>query len=178
MTTETVDKISAAKRQTNAAIRLLFAREDPLACLSLSSAAWQVLRDLAQVQECQWHQEFERMIRPEKRNLFWRTVNGPYNFMKHADRDPDANIEISDLNVDLTLISCVQYYRSLTGQVTMEMRVFLSWFIILYPDILENEVLSAEMGRDPVFSSIRNQERSESLTLGAVILQRKLQERQ
>jgi hypothetical protein len=58
MPSETVTKIAAAERQTNAAIRLLFDHGDPLACLSLASAAWGLLRDLAQQQDkCEWHQD-------------------------------------------------------------------------------------------------------------------------
>ena len=42
-----VNKIEAVRRQLDAAIRMLFANEDPLAIHTLSMAAFRILRDLA-----------------------------------------------------------------------------------------------------------------------------------
>ena len=47
MGTIKANKIEAVRRQRDAAIRMLFANEDPLAIHTISMAAFRILRDLA-----------------------------------------------------------------------------------------------------------------------------------
>jgi len=60
-----VNKIEAVRRQLDAAIRMLFANEDPLAIHTLSMAAFRILRDLAAKHDDSYmHKVVGSMIKP------------------------------------------------------------------------------------------------------------------
>ena len=65
MTEIDVNKIEAVRRQTNAGIRMLFSGEDPIAVITVSSAAFRVARDLARASGLgSMEQRFQDLIRP------------------------------------------------------------------------------------------------------------------
>lgn len=143
---DSIDKITAARRQVNAAIRILFSGEDILAVYTVAAGAYRVLADLAQHEgtilvgdksvEAAYNDlnvegtgkslsDFQRDVR--------RELNRPANFLKHADKDPEATSVIDDKMTDILLLDCCSSYEKLTGKFTYEMVAFLEWYLAIYP---------------------------------------------
>ncbi|MXY64676.1 hypothetical protein F4212_01880 [Candidatus Poribacteria bacterium] len=141
-----IDKITAARRQVNAAIRILFSGEDILAIYAVAAGAYRVLADLAKNNgtilvgdksvETAYNDlhvertgkslsEFQRDVRKE--------MNRPANFLKHADKDPEATSVIDEHMTDILLLDCCSSFEELTGEFTDEMVSFLEWYFAVYP---------------------------------------------
>lgn len=132
-----VNKPEAARRQADAAIRLLFGGEDVLACATLAGAANKIVRDLAESGgKSPSLTSLKAIIRPGMEKEFWQVWNSVPNFLKHADQDPAAIIEFEDEWVDLSLFHTVIIYRELGFAVTPEMIALWSIVIAHYPTFM------------------------------------------
>ena len=141
-----INKITAARRQVNAAIRILFSGEDILAIYMVAAGAYRVLADLAKHEgailigdksvEASYNNlhvkrtgksllDFQRDVR--------KKLNRPANFLKHADKDPEATLIINEQMTDNLLLDCCSSYEKLTSVFTDEMVVFLEWYLAVYP---------------------------------------------
>lgn len=140
-----IAKIDAARRQLLAAIHIHWYLDEPLAVYTLAANSWEVADALIN------HQGGKlRMIdqfvaahgRPAKD--FRDQLNGPRNFLKHADRDPDALLaSISDEDCDSTVgVACLDYMVA-SGRSPYILGLFMTWYAALYPaktgDFLRNE---------------------------------------
>jgi hypothetical protein len=133
------NKTDAARRQIDAAIRMLFAGEDILAVATLAGAGCRIVRDLSQ--RCgagPYWQSWKAVIKPEMWGQFWGgVVNKLPNFLKHADRDSDDILEdVSAEAVDLTLWIAVLLYADLGNQFTHPMVCFHIWMVASNPDLI------------------------------------------
>lgn len=92
-----VNKTEAARWQIDVAIRLLFSNEDPVAIHTLVAAALRILRDICEKRDdTVTHKIFKAIIRPGMEKKFWRMMSAPANFLKHANRDPNAILDNID----------------------------------------------------------------------------------
>ncbi|MBI2471132.1 MAG: hypothetical protein HYV59_07805 [Planctomycetes bacterium] len=151
-----INKFEASQRQIDAAIRMLFSNEDPVAIHTLAMASFQVLQDLAAKRsDCSIDKMTKSIIKPGKEKELRKILHSLSNFLKHADRDPEAVINNVDeeANDFVLLFSCF-YYRDLGQQLTSEMTTLLSWSYIWHPDLQTIIV-------PPVFNSIISQVRTE-----------------
>lgn len=163
MTRITVDKTEAARRQVDAAIRMLFSNEDPVAIHTLASAAFRILSDLAGKRSDSHMQEFpQAMIKPGMGRKFWRQWNTPANFLKHADEEANEGI----------LFMASLYYQDLGHQLTSEMITLVGWYTAMHPDFLREDA-SAIFKQSALQSGVclRNKSRSEQLATGGHLLQ-------
>lgn len=144
------NKVDAARRQTDAAIRMLFANEDPFAIHTVAAAANRILRDMAENQGGSlWHEGVKQLIRPGMEGKFWGAMNKAANFLKHADSDPHEVLEAGEEFNDLIIMSNCVYYTCLGFEQTPEMRGFLGWHMVMYPDLLlDGPAKSLVSGRD------------------------------
>ena len=130
-----VNKSEAARRQIDAAIRMLFSGEDPVAVHTLAMAGFRVLRDLAKHVENPIDILIDSMIKPEKKAELWRQINSLSNFLKHADKDPyEIHDPIEEEINDVVLLLAVQYYQYLGYQSTREMLILRAWCMVFYPE--------------------------------------------
>ena len=135
MTKIEVNKLEAAQRQIDAAIRMLFSGEDPVAIHTLASAGFTILRDLLGAQD-----PIDSIIRPEKKREFWRKQKGLANFLKHADKDPkDIHDSVEEEANDFLLYLALIRYHKLRQPLTLEMKVLQAWMTMIYPDVLQVE---------------------------------------
>jgi hypothetical protein len=95
----TIDKLQAAKGQLREAIRLWFNEGDPVAVHCLVCSAHQIIHDLNSKQRWRDLLYDSLVIKDEFRKEWIRLIKNPYNFLKHADRDPDG---IVNLDTELT----------------------------------------------------------------------------
>ena len=132
----TITKIDAAKKHLNTAIALFFEEGDAVSIHTLSSAAYQVLRDIGKGKI-----DFDTLagaecVKDEKKKEFWDLLFKARNFFKHADRDPDPNgsIDFDPWQSELFLYDSIRIYVHLTGKQTVEMGFYSIWFMTRYPD--------------------------------------------
>jgi hypothetical protein len=129
-----ISKIEAAQRQLDTAIRLFLADDDWVAIHTLASASGRILRDLAEHRGSSAWDRLKEHIRPEMRKEFWGLLNGPANFFKHAQRDPNDFLEDVNptVNDHLILLNCLLFV-DLKGRLTTPMSIFHCWYVGAYP---------------------------------------------
>ena len=159
MASVSITKLSAAQRQIDAAIRILFSGEDALAVHTVVAAAHGIVSDLAKKRNVTpghtpytesigkamatlYRQRFGITI-PNRKLRYWAAqfekehfrphLNRPANFLKHADQDAGKVLDQDGLQTDtLLLFSCVTY-TELGLEYTPEMTAFCRWHLAVYP---------------------------------------------
>jgi hypothetical protein len=175
MTKIRVNKVEAARRQIDAAIRMLFSNEDPVAVHTVAMASLRIVRDLAAKRDDGYINKIVKtIIKPGMEKEFWRLFQIPANFFKHADRDPDGLLENIDekANEGVIFLAC-SFYQDLGHQYTPEMMTLVAWYMALHPEIISvdapsqfKQVLSeAEL-------DVRGWTRADQLAIGQQLLQR------
>lgn len=169
-----VDKVEAARRQMDTAVRLLFANEDPLPIHTLVMAAFGILKDLSSGRpDLFWPQVLEAIVRPEKRQALWRTLNASSNYLKHADKDPSAILsDFREESNDSMLVLGALYYQGLGYPLTTEMQAIITWYLATRPDVLSEQTPPAL--RDAIScmgQSLQALTRQEQLACGQVLIQ-------
>ena len=162
-----LDKPEAARRQIDAAIRMLFSGEDPVAIHTLAMAGFRVLRDLAKHAESPMESLIDSRLKPDKKAKLWRRINSLSNFLKHADKDPDeihAPVE-EEIN-DVVLLLAVQYYQDLGYQPTHEMLILRAWCMVFYPEFLLPNTNPQLLKMVKALDADRNLPRDEKLAKG------------
>jgi|SRR5208282_2307760 len=152
MATVVVNKIAAAQRQLDAAIRWLFAQEDILPVHTVAAAARRLLCDIAEERGLTIV-DYEGILRnvyaqltgkhpdpaqmapgtPQFKKWFQKEINRPTNFLKHAEHDVDTAIDSSDLNTDYLLLEACATYSKLGLEWTPEMHAYARWHLAVYP---------------------------------------------
>ena len=171
MTNIKVNKPEAARRQINAAIRMLFSGEDPVAVHTLAMAGFRVLRDLAKHAENPMDILINSMIKPEKETELWRHINSLSNFLKHADKDPyEIHVSVAEEINDVVLLLAAKYYQVLGYQPTQEKSALITWCMVLYPEFLLSDTNSQLFKMVKALDADRNLPRDEKLAKGLQLL--------
>lgn len=166
-----VNKPEAAKRQIDAAIRMLFSGEDPVAVHTLAMAGFRVLRDLAKHAENPMDILINSMIKPEKGAELWRHINSLSNFLKHANKDPyEIHVPVAEEINDVVLLLAAKYYQALGYQPTQEMSALITWCMVLYPEFLLSDTNSQLLKMVKALDADRNLPRDEKLAKGLQLL--------
>lgn len=170
-----VDKIGAATRQLELAIRLLFQNEDPIGIHTLVAAAFRILRDIGKAKNSDIHQYLTAVIKPEMQGKFWKVFSHVANFCKHADSDPDAILEgvQEEVNDVLILLACF-FYRDIELNWTPPMVAFVAWYIVIHPtfiDCLQDDPVLRQIVQNVEMSMIRVKSRDEQLNEGKMVLE-------
>lgn len=115
-----ISKIEVARRQIDAAIRMLFEEADVLAVQTLAWAAYCIVSDLAKAVGCAEPPHsvvYKQVLASEHRRIS--------NFLKHADRDSfEAIYEFPEDSPEFVLDVALALFVAIGGQVTEEMRAF------------------------------------------------------
>lgn len=133
-----VTKTQAAQRQIDVAVRMLFLEEDAIAVHTLASAAFRIVRDLSVHKTGDsLLSRFAEMIRPGKEKEFWKAINRPANFLKHADTDPNEVLEgVSEESNEMTLFMSSLLYVDLGNQATIEMAAIIAYVAGMNPQLV------------------------------------------
>ena len=168
-----IEKTEAARRQIDAAIRWLFAGEDPIPVFTVASAGYRILRDIADKRgDVGIHQAHIDHIRPGMEKEYWKHINAPVNFLKHAEKDPDATYKgFKEIFNDVTISMACLYYHGLGYEITTEMHWFSVWYMIQNPRIIkESEPIKIQIVEELPF--VKNMTRSAKLEVGRRLLER------
>jgi hypothetical protein len=134
---EHLTKLDVAKRELREAIWLLFHERDAVAVHILAAAAHQILGDLAQQQGMETIRN-SPYLRAGKGKQWITALNYPQNYLKHADRDPDAILEFNTELPHFFIVDAIQLYKQLTrGPLFLEGALYLIWFAAKYPELVE-----------------------------------------
>jgi hypothetical protein len=144
MTTEgplKVGKLDAAQRQLRTAITLWFTGGDPVSIHTLAFAAYEVLHTVSKKRN-----KYRRdllfdtdLVKDEYRSQWNMRLKKEAHFFKHADRDPDGEIEFNP-EVSWGFILYATLGRELCGvSPSEEESAFLWWFQIHEPKLLTEE---------------------------------------
>ena len=137
-----INKIDAARRQLDAAIRMTFGGEDPVAIHSVVAAAHRIIRDICEKRgDIESYLRFTDWIAPGHEKDFWGAMNASSNFIKHANADTDAIHEMDDEVSDYMIAFASKWYRDLGYSPSIEMRVFIGWWAIQNIKALKPEAL-------------------------------------
>ena len=138
--TERITKLDAARRQLSVAIRLLLEDKDMLAVHTLVGAAHAVLERIAlggKSRNTRKKLKDNIFVRNDCRLAFTRHVNEARNFLKHADRDSGDTHEFNPNNTAYWLCDAVWMLHQATGRWGKEGTVFIGWFMLAHPDVLD-----------------------------------------
>jgi hypothetical protein len=84
-----------------------------------------------------YRERLRDLIKPEYYKDAIRQFNKRQNFLKHADKDPDG--EMDDLSLKelaLVIVFATSNFHLLTNRVTSEMFTFLRWFGVAEPHLV------------------------------------------
>lgn len=152
-----ITKATAAQRQIDAAVRMLFSEEDVLAIHTVTAAAHRIVVDLLRdrnspaaedvyASAIRWtFSELSGRVPPDnalpqlmRRFREWR--NRPANFLKHADKDAATSIDLDTMDTDHLLLEACVLYSELGLPFTPEMRAFGRWHLGVYPQEEEDRI--------------------------------------
>jgi hypothetical protein len=127
-----VGKIEASDRQLNEAVQMWLDARDPLSIHTVTMAGFGILKDLHQVQ---FQEEATDPLRNLLSQIAYNKFNEISNFLKHADRDPDANISVPDDRLNESRIGiCLTVLRCLGRPLTPTLGAFHLMSLMTYPE--------------------------------------------
>jgi hypothetical protein len=137
-----VDKIEAASRELDTAIRLWFDEDDPVSIHLLACSAYQIFDDVNTTTRGPELLYNSLVFKDEYRSEAIRRFKKEYNFFKHADTDPSATIEFNpEITPGMMLFAC--FGLKVLGQPTNELRdAFATYMAMARPRILKEPLKS------------------------------------
>lgn len=110
-------------RQIREAVRLYFEQRDSVVLHTIIASAHQILIDLGK------SKEIKSMLKNPTASK--GTLNYPYNFFKHADKDPEAKINIGPLEefAQGYIMDAIVMLQQLTGSIPIQAKVYWVWFV-------------------------------------------------
>ena len=88
-------------------------------------------------------------LRKQEIQQHLRTINYPYNFFKHADRDSRGRINIALLD-QLTsdfIMDAIVMLQKLANDIPIEAKVYWFWFVSKYPQEFDNLPQDGEIAK-------------------------------
>lgn len=170
-----VGKLEAARRQLQAAIRLMFEGGDPIVTHTLVGAASIVLSDL--VEHRLPHKSWDRFAQ-EANNLktknYFNIMREAQNFLKHARDDPDGTLELNPTDTEsLAFFATLNAGELLShgglGKLSMEESVFQLWYIACQAPAVEDAADLFEQALK-VFGDLRGCSRTDRISAGKRVL--------
>ena len=152
-----ITKLQAAELQLNSAIMLFFENHDLLSSHTLAAASREITDDLCEKQVSQifnaeaarlgdplkvrlsFREEIKILIKPEHLKEAMALFRRRQNFLKHADRDPNAEMEeIQSKDLALEIFFAIKNFALLAQRVTREMTTFLYWIGVAHPELVKD----------------------------------------
>ena len=135
---EKINKLNCAKRQIETAISLFLDYGDEVSIHTLIAAAHKILfnkigksiikNDVFNIPA------FNKFSEKEKKRYF-NEITGSENFFKHADKDPDGELEFDSKITEYFIFDAIRMYYLLSKKETDLMSKYNVWFYLNYPDL-------------------------------------------
>lgn len=134
--TQIISKLEASRRQLDTAIDLWFENRDGLSVFTLAFASLKVLLNIYPHDVDDGFGAVIDKLIDEK--IGWKNFSRHANFLKHADRDPDA--VLTDFHPDMGMtvlgLATLLYRRLDKGGLSLTMMAFDSWIELTAADEL------------------------------------------
>lgn len=138
-----ISKLDAARRQIDAAIRMTFAGEDPVAIHSVVAAGHRIIKDLCEKRgDIESYLQFTDWINPNYAKEYWQRLNASANFLKHADKDADHIHDMDDQTSDYMILFASRWYGALGNSLSIEMKVFAGWWMAYHPEHIKPDAIA------------------------------------
>ena len=133
-----IDKLDAARRQLETAALLYFNDQDIVSIHTLTAAAYEIVESLAQRRgrSTLAQSSLLKLLSDDLAKEVRSAMRVPQNFLKHADRDPDAQLEFEPDFTEFLLLDAMSTYAQITGEIPRLFDVFSKWFAIQKPHSL------------------------------------------
>lgn len=135
-----VNKLDAAKRQLHVAIKWWFANDDPVAVHTLAAASHEIIHMLFRRRGLRGLLFDSPFIRDEYRADFARALKGRASFFKHAQKDPDGEIEFDPIVNEPLLLASIYALSQMREPLTAPEQAFMAWFRLHSPHLFERDV--------------------------------------
>mgnify|MGYP001581773305 CR=1 FL=1 len=122
-----IPKLEAARRQLESAITLFFENGDPVAIHTLACAAYDVIDNVNHSRggkDMFVKRRYTQM--PERPNK--ATLNSVQNFFKHADKDPEGELEFFPEMTEPIMADACKTYMEMTGEKVALFHCMMWWF--------------------------------------------------
>lgn len=167
-------KIEAAKRQLDAGVRMLFAKEDALAVHTLAFAAYGLLRDLSKgVGPTDTLKRLEADANLREGTEFWGDLKRLANFLKHADRDSAEMIRgiPEEFNEAVLLMDCF-LLREISDLSSPESQALWLWHHALYFINIDDAPIAYWEWVEESVKQLHTATREQRIDIGANLLQK------
>ncbi len=134
-----ITKLEAAARQLDVAISLWFRDEDLIAVHTLAAASHQVVHDIVQQNKGPDLIFNTLSIKDEYRKGFIRLMKEPQNFFKHADKDPQGEIDFYHAMPEFFIMMTLVGLEFLKVPYDGYRAAFSHWFTIHHPEVLNEK---------------------------------------
>lgn len=135
-----LSKIQVAEKMLHMAIKLFFDGADVVSIHLLVSAASEVLTGVAKSKNiASWCDDINYLIKDEHKKEVRGILKRRYNFLKHADKDPNGTIEFSEEGNDMLLMITCDDFKRVTGSVTPLMVYLMTYIAGHYPKLFEDK---------------------------------------
>jgi hypothetical protein len=128
-----VTKMDAVHRQINAAIRMWFADDDPVAIHTLVAAAHEVLHTLFKRAGLVGLLFDSPVIKDEFRSTIAKGIKAPATFFKHAQKDPDSTLTFNPGMNDVILLYCSSALDRMNEAKSVEIVALGMWLWLHHP---------------------------------------------
>ena len=135
-----VDKTAVASRLVKEAVWLFFNQRDNIAIHTVIASAHQILFDLGKKKEVVSAVKNPDQIEDSSFKEFLNSINFPYNFFKHADRDSEDKINVGPLSrmTEDFIMDAIVMLQRVSGEIPTEAKVYWHWFVSAYPEEFDN----------------------------------------
>jgi hypothetical protein len=141
-----IRKLDAAGFQLEAAVQLYFADSNPVPVHTLASAAYAILRDINEKRGGGLMvKDLPKYVGPDRAADLRRRLKKSENFFKHADADPDGEIDFNPIETPLPLFEAILKYRELTNRMSPQLAAFAIWFLLDNKDVLPKDSVFGAM---------------------------------
>jgi hypothetical protein len=147
METEWIDKVEVVNRQIKESVRLFFEQRDPVAIHTLIASAHQILFDLGKHKGVESVVKNTKVLEKKGTQELLKNINYPYNFFKHADRDPESKINVAPL-IELTedfILDAIVMLQGAVGSIPFEAKVYWFWFVSKHHEGFDNLPADSEI---------------------------------
>lgn len=136
-----IGKEEAARRSIDLAVELHFADADAVGIHVLASAGLGVASAICRHKGLPTAEDGRllALIKPEHHSTVRQRFREPYNFFKHADRDPDRILSFHEELNDFQLFFAGIDFQTAFGTITRPMVTERAWFFWCSPQFLADE---------------------------------------
>lgn len=134
-----IDKITVARNLFKDATLLFYERRSAISIHHLAHAAHEVLCAITGDS----HMLDSAALTPDRKKEFKRIFNISKNFLKHADKDPDARLTLNTETNILLLLDCAWIITLNIDKSCIYSQTVIAWCAFVYPDLFNPEYIKS-----------------------------------